>query len=71
MNYELLEFSKAASISDAYAKAKDQEGLRNFLICFEGAKLDLAYRTRRMGVMRRSLTMFFRAFYKKYPLALA
>jgi hypothetical protein len=71
MNYELMDFAVAKLIAEKYAKANDKEGLRNFLIAFEGAKLDFAYKTKKMGVMKRSLTMFFRAFYKKYPLALA
>ena len=71
MNYELLDFAVASLIAEKYAKANDKEGLRSFLIAFEGAKLDMAYRTKKMGVMKRSLTMFFRAFYKKFPLALA
>lgn len=71
MNYELMDYGVASLIAEKYAKENDKEGLRDFLICFEGAKLDMAYRTKRMGSTRRSLTMFFKAFYKKFPLAFA
>lgn len=71
MNYESMDYSMASVMAEKFVKANDKEGLRNFLIAFEGAKLDLAYKTKKLGFARSSLNKFLRVFFKKYPLALA
>lgn len=71
MNYEAMDYSVAAVLAEKFVKANDKEGLRKFLIAFEGAKLDLAFKTKNIGVARSSLNRFLKAFFKKFPLALA
>ena len=71
MNYELMDYAVAAVKAEKFVKANDKEGLRNFLTAFEGAKLDLAFKTKKHGAVRASLNKFLKAFFKKFPLALA
>jgi hypothetical protein len=71
MNYELMDYAVAAVLAEKFAKKNDKEGLRNFLTAFEGAKLDLALKTKKLGIVRSSLNKFLKAFFKKYPLVLA
>lgn len=71
MNYESMDYTMASVMAEKFVKANDKEGLRNFLIGFEGARLDLTYKTKKLGFARSSLNKFLRVFFKKYPLALA
>jgi hypothetical protein len=71
MNYEAMDYAVAAVLAEKFVKANDKEGLRNFLIAFEGAKLDLALKTKKLGIAKSSLNRFLKAFFKKFPLALA
>lgn len=71
MNYEAMDYGVAAVLAEKFVKANDKEGLRKFLIAFEGAKLNLAFKTKKLGVARSSLNRFTKAFLKKFPLALA
>jgi len=71
MNYEAMDYAVASVVAERLVRANDKEGLKNFLIAFEGAKLELALKTKRLGATRSSLSSFLKAFHKKFPLALA